>query len=130
MRKRFEVDSESSISFDGDPMTHCNMNINAKYQTTASLSDLLESSVTSYLNSNIVKVDCIANITGPLLQPIIKFDIKSKKIQLIIEFAVILFFIIRRLILGGRVPSDVTFIPLISVVFIINFIILTLTLII
>lgn len=54
---------------------------------------------------------------------IIKFDIKSKKIQLIIEFAVILFFIIRRLILGGRVPSDVTFIPVISVVLIINFII-------
>ena len=53
----------------------------------------------------------------------IKFDIKSKKIQLIIEFAVILFLIIRRLILGGRVPSDVTFTPVISVMLIINFII-------
>ena len=92
LRKRFEVDSESSISFDGDPMTHCNMNINAKYQTTASLSDLLESSVTSYLNSNIVKVDCIANITGPLLQPIVKFDIKlptaEEEVQRLVKAAI------------------------------------------
>ena len=92
LRKRFEVDTESSISFDGDPMTHCNMNINAKYQTTASLSDLLESSVTSYLNSNIVKVDCIANITGPLLSPIIKFDIKlptaEEEVQRLVKAAI------------------------------------------
>ena len=92
LRKRFEVDSGSSISFDGDPMSNCNMNINAKYQTTASLSDLLESSVTSYLNSNIVKVDCIANITGPLLQPIIKFDIKlptaEEEVQRLVKAAI------------------------------------------
>ena len=92
LRKRFEVDKESSISFDGDPMTHCNMNINAKYQTTAALSDLLESSVTSYLNSNIVKVDCIANITGPLLQPIIKFDIQlptaEEEVQRLVKAAI------------------------------------------
>ena len=92
LRKRFEVDTESSISFDGDPMSNCNMNINAKYQTTASLSDLLESSVTSYLNSNIVKVDCIANITGPLLQPIIKFDIKlptaEEEVQRLVKAAI------------------------------------------
>ena len=92
LRKKFEVDNESSISFDGDPMTNCNMNINAKYQTTASLSDLLESSVTSYLNSNIVKVDCIANITGPLLQPIIKFDIKlptaEEEVQRLVKAAI------------------------------------------
>lgn len=92
LRKRFEVGSESSISFDGDPMTHCNMNINAKYQTTASLSDLLESSVTSYLNSNIVKVDCMANITGPLLSPVIKFDIKlptaEEEIQRLVKAAI------------------------------------------
>ena len=92
LRKKFEVDTESSISFDGDPMNNCNMNINAKYQTTASLSDLLESSVTSYLNSNIVKVDCIANITGPLLQPIIKFDIKlptaEEEVQRLVKAAI------------------------------------------
>ncbi len=92
LRKRFEVDTESSISFDGDPMSNCNMNINAKYQTTASLSDLLESSVTTYLNSNIVKVDCIANITGPLLQPIIKFDIKlptaEEEVQRLVKAAI------------------------------------------
>ena len=92
LRKRFEVGTESSISFDGDPMSNCNMNINAKYQTTASLSDLLESSVTSYLNSNIVKVNCMANITGPLLQPIIKFDIKlptaEEEIQRLVKAAI------------------------------------------
>ena len=92
LRKRFEVDKESSISFDGDPMTNCNMNINAKYQTTAALSDLLESSVTSYLNSNIVKVDCIANITGPLLQPLVKFDIQlptaEEEVQRLVKAAI------------------------------------------
>ncbi len=76
MRKRFEVGENSSISFDGDPLNNCNMNINATYQTTASLSDLLETSVLQSLKNSTVKVTCIARIIGPLLSPDIKFDIQ------------------------------------------------------
>jgi hypothetical protein len=76
MRKRFEVGESSSISFDGDPMSNCNMNINATYQTTASLTDLLESSVLESVKNSTVKTLCVARITGPLMSPTVKFDIQ------------------------------------------------------
>ncbi|MBQ2025588.1 MAG: translocation/assembly module TamB domain-containing protein [Paludibacteraceae bacterium] len=76
LRKRFEVGENSSISFDGDPMNNCNMNINATYQTTASLTDLLESSIMESVKNSTVKTLCIARITGPLMSPSIKFDIQ------------------------------------------------------
>ena len=76
MRKRFEVGESSSISFDGDPMNNCNMNINATYQTTASLTDLLETSVLESVKNSTVKTLCIARITGPLMSPTVKFDIQ------------------------------------------------------
>ena len=76
MRKRFEVGENSSIAFDGDPLNNCNMNINATYQTTASLTDLLEASVMQSVKNSTVKVTCIAHIMGPLLSPNIKFDIQ------------------------------------------------------
>lgn len=75
IRKKFEVGENSSISFDGDPMNGI-MNITAKYQTTASLSDLLEQSMLQDLKANSVKVNCIARLTGNLLDPQIKFDIE------------------------------------------------------
>lgn len=76
MRKRFEVGENSSISFDGDPLNNCNMNINATYQTTASLTDLLEQSVLQSVKNSTQKVTCIARIIGPLTSPNIKFDIQ------------------------------------------------------
>ena len=76
LRKRFEVGESSSISFDGDPMSNCNMNINATYQTTASLTDLLESSVLESVKNSTVKTLCVARITGPLMSPTVKFDIQ------------------------------------------------------
>ncbi len=75
IRKKFEVGENSSISFDGDPMNGI-LNITAKYQTTASLSDLLEESMLQDIKSNSVKVNCIARITGNLQEPQIKFDIE------------------------------------------------------
>ena len=92
MRKRFEVGDDSSISFDGDPMNNCNMNINATYQTTASLTDLLETSVLETVKNSTVKTLCIARITGPLLSPDIKFDIQlpdaDEEVQRMVKAAI------------------------------------------
>ena len=75
MRKKFEVGDNSSIAFDGDPMSGI-MDINATYQTTASLVDLLDEAMLSDIVNKTVKVLCIANITGPLQEPTIRFDIQ------------------------------------------------------
>ncbi len=92
MRKRFEVGEGSSISFDGDPMNNCNMNINATYQTTASLTDLLETSVLETVKNSTVKTLCIARITGPLMSPTIKFDIQlpdaDEEVQRMVKAAI------------------------------------------
>ena len=92
MRKRFEVGESSSISFDGDPMNNCNMNINATYQTTASLTDLLETSVLETVKNSTVKTLCIARITGPLMSPEIKFDIQlpdaDEEVQRMVKAAI------------------------------------------
>lgn len=92
MRKRFEVGESSSISFDGDPMNNCNMNINATYQTTASLTDLLETSILESVKNSTVKTMCIARITGPLMSPAIKFDIQlpdaDEEVQRMVKAAI------------------------------------------
>lgn len=74
IRKKFEVAENSSITFDGDPMSGM-LDIHAKYQTTASLTDLLEESLTKDIKNTSVKVNCLAHITGNLLTPKIKFDL-------------------------------------------------------
>lgn len=53
---------------------------------------------------------------------IIKFDIINKKVQLIIEGAVILFFIIQLSTFWSWIPSQYTFIPVISVILLISLI--------
>lgn len=92
LRKRFEVGESSSISFDGDPMNNCNMNINATYQTTASLTDLLETSVLESVKNSTVKTQCIARITGPLMSPTVKFDIQlpdaDEEVQRMVKAAI------------------------------------------
>lgn len=75
IRKKFVVAENSSITFDGDPMNGY-MDIKAKYPTTASLTDLLEEGMLNDINNTNVKVNCIANITGKLLEPKIKFDVE------------------------------------------------------
>lgn len=74
IRKKFEVGENSSISFDGNPMNGI-MDINAMYQTSASLNDLLEESMLTDIKNRTVKVNCIANISGQILEPRVKFDI-------------------------------------------------------
>lgn len=53
---------------------------------------------------------------------IIKFDIINKKVQLIIEAAVILFFTIQLSTFWSWIPSEYTFIPVISVILLISLI--------
>ena len=55
---------------------------------------------------------------------LIKFDIKTQKVQLIIEIAIILFFTIQLSIFWSKIPSELIFIPVISIVLIVNSIML------
>lgn len=55
---------------------------------------------------------------------LIKFDIKTQKVQLIIEIAIILFFTIQLSISWSKIPSELIFIPVISIVLIVNSIML------
>lgn len=56
---------------------------------------------------------------------LIKFDIKTQKVQLIIEVAIIIFFTIQLSIFWRKLPSELVFIPVISILLIVNSIMLT-----
>ncbi|MBP5259744.1 MAG: translocation/assembly module TamB domain-containing protein [Paludibacteraceae bacterium] len=75
MYKKFLVAEGSSISFDGDPLKG-QLDIDATYQTTASLNDLLDEAMLADISNHMIKVLCIAHITGPLQEPSITFDIQ------------------------------------------------------
>lgn len=75
IRKKFEVADGSSVSFDGDPMNGT-LDINAMYQTTASLNDLLEEGMLTDVKSRVTKVNCLAHIYGNLQQPQVSFALE------------------------------------------------------
>lgn len=75
IRKKFEVASGSSVIFDGDPMNGI-LNINAMYQTTASLSDLLEEGMLTNVKNRVTKVNCLAHIYGNLQEPQVSFKLE------------------------------------------------------
>ena len=74
IRKYFNVQEGSSLSWAGDPLS-ANININAYYQLTASLSDLMQPEELVNVSRTSVPVQCILNLTGSLTQPNIKFDL-------------------------------------------------------
>jgi len=73
IRKEFKIDKGSTISWTGDPFG-AQVNINALYPLTASLSDLLDD-VGSTTNRGNVPVNCVLKLTDGLMKPTIKFDI-------------------------------------------------------
>jgi len=74
IRKDFNIDSGSSITFNGDPY-QATMNVNAKYKVNAASLNDLGSDVAALVESPNVRVDCLMNLTGNLFQPDIKLDI-------------------------------------------------------
>jgi len=74
--RNFEIEDGSSVTFQGDPNA-ANLNVKAAYTTTANLGDLdqrlLELNVSARNN---IPVSCILLLSGPLEQPLIKFDLE------------------------------------------------------
>ena len=73
IRKEFKIDKGSTIAWTGDPFG-AQVNINALYPLSASLSDLLDD-VGSTTNRGNVPVNCVLKLTEDLMKPTIKFDI-------------------------------------------------------
>lgn len=74
LRKYFHVKEGSTITWSGDPIEPI-ININAYYQLSASLVDILDNATLSNAARSSVPVQCILNLSGNLMQPTIKFDI-------------------------------------------------------
>ncbi|TFH38339.1 MAG: translocation/assembly module TamB, partial [Bacteroidia bacterium] len=68
--KKFVVENGGSISWDGD-ITDASLNIKAIYKLRTSLYDLLQDEAFSQR----IPVDCILNMSGKLINPVIGFDI-------------------------------------------------------
>ena len=74
LRKEFHVKEGSSLAWTGDPLG-ANLNIDAYYQLTADLAEILDEAVLSNTSRTSVPVQCLLNLTGLLTQPNIKFNI-------------------------------------------------------
>lgn len=75
LRKEFKIKEGSSIIWSGDLMNAI-IDIDAYYQLTADLAEILDESVLSNTGRTSVPVQCLLNLSGSLMQPTIKFDIK------------------------------------------------------
>ncbi len=74
LRKEFHVKEGSSLAWTGDPLG-ANLNIDAYYQLTADLAEILDEAVLSNTSRTSVPVQCLLNLTGLLTQPNIKFNL-------------------------------------------------------
>jgi hypothetical protein len=83
----FDIEENSSIQFQGDPLSQTKLNVKASYKLTANLEDLdqqltqttiPDSGEKSHRLSawNNVPVNCVLLLSGPLVQPAIKFDLE------------------------------------------------------
>ena len=88
LNKLFTVVPGSSIHWDGDPMG-ATLNINAVYNTKASLRPLLGTSVQGIDTSRAVPVECYIKLTDALMSPTVNFDVKvpnvAPEIQTVIQ---------------------------------------------
>ncbi|MFZ2287717.1 MAG: translocation/assembly module TamB domain-containing protein [Bacteroidales bacterium] len=73
LNKRFTVENGGTISWNG-PIEEADLNIRAIYRTKASLSDIYNKLEFPELQERL-PVECILNLSGKLLNPLIKFDI-------------------------------------------------------
>lgn len=74
LRKEFYVKEGSSLAWTGDPLG-ANLNIDAYYQLTADLAEILDEAVLSNTSRTSVPVQCLLNLTGILTQPNVKFNL-------------------------------------------------------
>lgn len=73
LNREFKIDNGSVIRWNGTA-NNAQIDINARYQVTASLADLMDADLLKN-NRTSVSVNCLLNLTGNLMNPDIKFDI-------------------------------------------------------
>lgn len=90
INKKFVVEPGSSILWSGDPLDAV-LNINAIYNTKASLKPLIGNSLRGVDMSRTVPVECYIILTDNLMSPTVTFDIKvpnaAPEIQTVIQSA-------------------------------------------
>jgi hypothetical protein len=74
LSREFKLDNGSTIRWDGSAKNP-QIDINATYEVTASLADLMDADLLKTTNRTSVPVDCLLNLTGNLMHPDIKFNI-------------------------------------------------------
>jgi len=74
LSKEFKINNGSTIRWDGSAKNP-QIDINATYEVTASLADLMDADLLKTTNRTSVPVDCLLNLTGNLMHPDIKFNI-------------------------------------------------------
>ena len=74
LRKEFYVKEGSSLAWTGEPLG-ANLSIDAYYQLTADLAEILDEAILSNTSRTSVPVQCLLNLTGQLTQPNIKFNL-------------------------------------------------------
>ena len=86
--KLFTVVPGSTVSWNGDPMG-AQLNINAVYETKASLTPLIGNSLQGIDTSRAVPVECYIKLTDDMMSPTVTFDVKvpnvAPEIQAVIE---------------------------------------------
>ena len=75
LNKRFIVEQGGTISWNGD-IDDANLDIKAIYRTKASLSEIYSQDGMFPELQERLPVECLLNLTGKLLNPVIKFDIE------------------------------------------------------
>ena len=73
--KYFKVEPGSTVSWNGDPMA-AKLNIDAVYQTKASLKPLIGGSLQGIDTSRAVPVDCYIKLTDDMMEPTVTFDVQ------------------------------------------------------
>lgn len=73
--KMFKVEPGSTITWNGDPMA-AKLNIDAIYQTKASLKPLIGGSIEGIDTSRAVPVDCYIKLTDDMMEPTVTFDVQ------------------------------------------------------
>lgn len=74
LERKFTIQNGSTIQFSGDPFK-ANLDVTAKYRVVANLFDLDKNLVTTTGQTS-VPVNCLLNLTGPLIHPLVKPDIE------------------------------------------------------
>lgn len=75
LRKEFKIREGSSIAWTGDPLNAA-IDINAYYQLTADLAEILDETILSNTGRTSVPVQCLLTLSGILTQPTIKFNMR------------------------------------------------------